>query len=402
MKRILFYSENFCGENTKGGLEVATCRIARALRDKGGAEVFNAFRSKWDGQDKSVYSDVIKLGKSNASFVRSLSDFIDDNKIDIVVNMSRFFRHKHIVRGAHKSHRNPKVIFMQHFAPGSEMKKPRFSSGFHLLKLNPFNPLYWLRATVYPLLKLHRNLRYGKVYRSTYENSEKVVLLSKGYIKDYAGIAGLSENSKFVSIPNIFDDCVSEKGTENKETIPQKFSQKRVLILSRMDEIQKRMSLALEIWKKIEEDLDLSAWHLDIVGSGHNVDIVKRLIKKLGLKRATYHGWKPREPYLEKSAIMISTSAYEGLPLALLEAQAYGVVPIAFNSYASLEDVVENFYNGVVVDNFGDVSDFAEKLKDLMNDEAYRNELSLNAVKSSNRFSSEKIVEKWIKLLSEL
>ena len=399
MKRILFYSENFCSDKTKGGLEVATYRIAKAIKEHGGWDIYNAFRRKSDGKDKSIYNDVIKLGTYD--FKQSLANFISSHEIDVVVNMSRFYRHKAICEAAELSGRKPKIIFMQHFAPGSEIKKGSFKSGFHLLKLNPYNPIYWLRSTLYPLLKISRKRRFSKVYAETYRTSDKVILLSEGYIKDYCRIAGTDDTFKFISIPNIFE-LGEENKHLNKDSLLSDKKHKKVLILSRMDEIQKRISLALEIWAKIEKDVDLNDWSLDIVGSGHNTDIVKRLIKKLNLQRAVYHGWKERDSFLKESWILMSTSEYEGLPLSILEAQAYGCVPIAFNSYASLKDVVKPFYNGVTVDKFGDIEEYTNKLKDLMFDPTYREELAINALNSTDKFSSEKIAEQWLSVLKKM
>lgn len=396
-RKILFYSENFCGDKTRGGLEVATFRIARALKNTGEWEVYNAFRSKSDGKDKSIYSDVIKLPRSEHGFERNLANFIGEKEIDVAVNMSRFFRHKAFVNAVILSGRsNVKIAFMQHFAPGSEKKKPTFKSGFHLLRLNPYNPVYWLRATIYPLLKLPRNLKLNKVYRQTYENSEKVILLSEGYIKDYKELAGISDSKKFDFVPNIFELPENSLKTRSIE------KKKRVLILSRMDEIQKRISVALEIWERIERVPSLKDWHLDIVGAGHNTDIVKRLIKKLGLKNVTFHGWKDREPFLKESSILMMTSEYEGLPLSILEAQAYGVVPVAFDSYASVKDVISNGENGVLIPRFGDINDYSGKLIALMQDTEKRKELSKNAVFSSSRFSSDIVVKKWQVMLDTL
>lgn len=408
MKRILFYSENFCGETTKGGLEVATFRIAKALKDSGQWQVYNACRKKWDGKEKSVYEGVVALSTSDKKFESKLKEFITDHEIDVVVNMSRFFRHRFIVRASRRSGRDVKIVFMQHFAPGSEMKKATFSSGMHLLKLNPFNPLYWLRVTFYPLLRMPRMKKFPKVYESTYTSSHKTILLSEGYKRDYAKIAGISDESKFIAIPNIFELEEKPDPTGNKVEGQDYGSsllagkQKRVLILSRMDEIQKRISLALKIWSEIEKDPSLSDWHLDIVGSGHNTDILKRLIKKFELKRITYHGWKERDSFLKESAILMSTSEYEGLPLSILEAQAYGCVPIAFDSYASLRDVIEDDSNGVVVEKFGDIKSFVRKLSRLMKDNKKREEMADRATLNSRKYSSEKIGERWLKVLNEL
>ena len=397
MKRILFYTENFCDASSKGGLEVATYRIAKSLLNLGGFEAYHAFRRKSDGKERSIYKDVVKLPPFSGPFEKRLANFIRNNKIDIVVNMTRFFRHKSIYKASKNVGDDVKVIFMQHFAPGSEMKKSTFRSGFHLLKLNPCNPLYWLRSTFYPLLKMSRNVRLKKIYRNTYHQSDKVVLLSKGYKEDYKKIAGLNNEQKFISIPNIFE---REKSSDGESLLRKK--QKKVLILSRMDEIQKRMSLALNIWKNIENRPELNEWQLEIVGSGHNTDIVKRLIRKLKLKNVTYHGWKPGNDFLKNSSILISTSEYEGLPLSILEAQAYGTVPIAFNSYASLEDVVQNGVTGVIIEKFGDCEAFADSLAELMTQKEKREAIAGAAFDSSERFSQERIGGEWKRMIENL
>ncbi|MCH5319560.1 MAG: glycosyltransferase [Paramuribaculum sp.] len=395
-RNILFYSENFCGEQSRGGLEQATFRIAKALKETGQWEVFNAFRSKREGDEKAFYSNLIELSRSDSKFEKELENFIRSNRIDVVVNMSRFFRHKFIVRAAKKVNPDIKVLFMQHFAPGSEKKKPTYASGWHLLKLNPLNPLYWLRTTVYPLIKLPRNLIWKKIYRDVYDESDKVILLSEGYIESYKDIAGIQEDNKFTAIPNIFD-LENEKVAEYSGV-----KEKRVLILSRMDEIQKRISLALKVWKKVMENDDLTDWHLDIVGSGHDISLEKRLAKRLDLKNYTFHGWKNREPFMRRTPIMMMTSEYEGLPLSVLEAQAYGCVPIAFDSFKSIHDVVTDDETGILIENFGDIVTFANKLIDLMKNKDKRLELAEQGIKEVTRFSSKIIVDRWQQMLNSL
>lgn len=376
-----------------GGLEVATFRLAKALKESGEWEVYNAYRNKCKCNEISPYSDVVRLSHNDNEFVKVLAEFINSRKIDVVVNMTRFFRHKYIVKAVKNSGRDVKIIFMQHFAPGSEKKKPTYSAGWHLLKLNPWNPLYWLRVTIYPLLKFPRNLNLGKTYRDVYEKSDVVVLLSNSYIEDFKNIARLKDTSKFIAIPNIFDPATTMVNSDKK---------KRVLVLSRMDEVQKRVSLALKIWKEIESINDLADWHLDIVGNGHDMAIMKRLARKLKFSRVTFHGWKERDPFLHDSPIIMMTSEYEGLPLSLLEAQAFGCVPIAFDSFASLKDVVEDRETGIIVKDFGNISDFASKLSELMRNKGNRDRMASNAVKESNRFSSDKIGRQWLDMLQNL
>lgn len=398
MKRILFYYDNFCGEGAKGGTEVATRRIASALKATGEWEVYNAFRNSWPKEPDSLYKEVVKLSKTPSKFKDSLGKFLKERDIDVVVNMSRFFRHPLIMDAIGKSGRDVKIVFMQHFAPGSEKKKGTYGAGYHLLKLNPLNPLYWLRATLYPLLKLPRTLRWKKIYKRVYDLSDRVVLLSEGYIEPYQRIAGIKENSKFVSIPNIYDRNEGmdpgNKGEWNKE--------KRVLVLSRMDEVQKRISLALQVWQLIEREPDLSDWQLDIVGTGHDMGAIKRLCSGLGLKNVTFHGWQESVPFLKRSAVLMMTSEYEGLPLSILEARSYGCVPIAYNSYASLKDVVTDGETGIIVDEFGDVDGYAGKLMTLMRDDDKRNRMALNSVSGFEKFSSANIALKWKEMLEQI
>ena len=397
MGKVLFYYDNYCGENSHGGTEVATFRIARALKDCG-REVYNAFRNGKKVEYSGLYNDVIRLDKAPVSFVNQLAAFINDRQIDVIVNMSRFFRHPLLVKAIKKSCRDVRLVFMQHFAPGSEWKKGTFHSGFHLFRMDPLNPLYWLRATLYPLLKLPRKINYPKAYGRVYEDSDRVVLLSRNYIADYKRISGVKDASRFVAIPNIFES--KETAKSFGEIFQSK--EKRVLILSRMDEIQKRLSLALKIWRIIENIPDLKDWHLDIVGTGHDLSAVRKLSRRLKLKNVTFHGWQRGEPFLKKASVLMLTSEYEGLPLSILEAQTFGCVPIAFDSFGSLRDVVSDGDTGIVVDKFGDIEGYAKRLEDLMRNEEMRRSISEKGIAATSKFSSEIVGKQWEGMLKKI
>lgn len=394
MKGILFYYDNYCGSNSRGGTEVATSRIAQALQKHGGIKVYNAFLHKGPSGGETFYDGIIQLKKTGNGFEKALGAYIRSNGIEAVVNMGRFFRQRRLKRAIEESGKVVKLLFMHHFAPGSERIKPTYASGFHLLRLNPMNPLYWLRATLYPILKMPKMRTLGSTYRKVYDISDAVVLLSDGYKSDYAEIAGLETTDKLTAIPNIFNPV--EMATEQSER------QRRVLVISRMDEIQKRISLALRIWKKIEADPRLSDWQLDIVGAGHDMKGLKLLAGTTGLRRVFFHGWKDSRYFLERGSILMMTSLYEGMPLTLLEAQAYGVVPIVYDSYATVKEVMTDGEDGLSVSPFGDVDGFAARLSSLMLDEDLRSRLAAKGRESSRRFSEEKIATKWLSLLDSL
>lgn len=396
MKRILFYYDNYCGEYSRGGTEVATARIASAVKKYGGWEVFNGCKQRRDTTPDSTYKSVVILKGIN--FIPDLAEFIKKNEIDVVVNMGRFYRHKKLEKAINQSGREVKLLFMHHFAPGNESKKHTYKAGWHLLRLEPENVVYWIRATFYPIFKLQRRLCIKPMYRKILRKSDGVILLSEGYRNEYLKTAfgkkwnpGLA--AKFTAIPNIY---------ETSGPVSEFRKEKRVLILSRMDEIQKRITLALKIWKIIETKPELADWRLDVVGTGDDNSAIVKYAKRSGLQRVTFHGWKESKPFLQKSAILMSTSDYEGLSLAMIEAQYYGTVPIAFDSYASLRDIVEDGETGVIVSPSDDANLFAEKLSELMLNDESRKRMSEKGVSNVAKFSAQVVGTKWLEMLSKL
>ena len=80
---------------------------------------------------------------------------------------------------------------------------------------------------------------------------------------------------------------------------------------------------------------------------------------------------------LMRSDIFILASHFEGLPMALLETMAVGIVPVV-TDVGSIKSVVQHGVNGVIV-NKKDSKDLYEKLKEIMSDPALFRVLSNNA-----------------------
>ena len=60
------------------------------------------------------------------------------------------------------------------------------------------------------------------------------------------------------------------------------------------------------------------------------------------------------------------TSDFEGFGMVLIEAQARGVVPITFNCFSAINEVVENNISGLILDN-DTIQDNYEKIKKIIN-----------------------------------
>lgn len=95
------------------------------------------------------------------------------------------------------------------------------------------------------------------------------------------------------------------------------------------------------------------------------------------------------------------TSNYEGFGMVLTEAMAFGCVPLAFDSFPSLRDIVDEGRDGFIIPPF-DIDTYAEQCAFLMENENIRSVMAAAAGKKSGKFQIEGIVDRWEALFSEL
>ena len=107
-------------------------------------------------------------------------------------------------------------------------------------------------------------------------------------------------------------------------------------------------------------------------------------------------------PYVENTAefwslvdAMVVTSAYEGLPIAMLEALAMGV-PVISTDVGDIARVLAGHGGGVVVDKAAGADVFAERMDDFVDAvPAMHAHLLEESAKVLDRFSSRAIAEQY-------
>ncbi|MCM1501092.1 MAG: hypothetical protein NC115_00240 [Bacteroidales bacterium] len=77
------------------------------------------------------------------------------------------------------------------------------------------------------------------------------------------------------------------------------------------------------------------------------------------------------------------------------------MVPMTFNSYDDVQDIIEDGINDCLIDSFN-IKAYANKLVKLMSDDNFREELACNAKMKSDFFSINEIGKKWLKLFNDL
>ncbi len=179
-------------------------------------------------------------------------------------------------------------------------------------------------------------------------------------------------------------------------------SQKVVLSVGRMDKgDQKGFFRLIDIWEIVQKSKKYKEWKLHIVGDGilkkeiQDKIKIKKLEKSIILKPFT----KEIEKEYLKASIYVLTSHFEGFPMILLESSNYRIPSVAFDINTGPSDIIENKKNGFLISN-NNLSDFAEKIQNLMDDENLRKKMGQYAKeKVKNNFSEYIIVQNWKKIL---
>lgn len=99
--------------------------------------------------------------------------------------------------------------------------------------------------------------------------------------------------------------------------------------------------------------------------------------------------------------VFLLLSDYEGLPIALMEAMACGVVPVCYDMKSGVSELVKHDHNGFVVKDRGD--EVISAIKALKSDLSTWERLSGEARNTIERgYSSRSSAEKWCELLKHL
>lgn len=376
----------------KGGTERTTARISNELRRRG-HRCFNLYAKPiGDMFEMTKFDGIYKDCSANA-----IKNIIETQKIDKIIIEGAFILVKNVSEGRSKAPYKPKILFVHHFAPGYESYFNAFSSIWKqmLYAQSTANKIKaFVKVLIYPLFKPYMDASFHKLYKTAYSSCDKIVLLSPEYVDDYCKFGDINDKTKFVSIPNAvsFDEFIPIDELKNK--------QKTVLIVTRLDEVQKRISLAIKIWKRIEEDADLKDWNFKIVGFGESEHEYRNLVSRLKLKRISFEGRQNPIKYYKECSLFMMTSLFEGWPMTLNESLQFGCVPFVYDTCASFHEIINNGENGYLITD-KDEEDFYRKMSEVMLNENRRMDLMKAAVESSTRFTLDKIVTQWEKLLNE-
>jgi glycosyltransferase involved in cell wall biosynthesis len=377
---LLIYSENEVSPNI-GGTERATHVLAGFLK-KNNYQIFYLINNQKPRLNNSFFfpNNRSILANENITF---LSDLIEEKSIDVVLLTTPSFEVYQILQKIKK-----RVVIVTVIHASIKEYLPFFSKMFNWKFNNPRQiGISIIRLLRLPWLYLRLKRKIEKKLNVIFQYSSKVVVLSGKYMEDILELRPKLPRQKIYSIEN-FNPYENENVEISKNN--QVIFVGRLIYLKRIDQI-------LLGWKNIKK-LETN-WKLLIIGDGDEEINLKKMVKTFNINNVLFlPNQDPRMLY-KSSKIICLTSVYEGLPMVLLEALHYGVVPIVYNTFGSASDIITHGENGFLVEPFN-YKQLGEYISLLQENPEMLNKMSLKAIEKSRQNDNNTIALKWCNMLS--
>lgn len=378
-----------------GGVERVSFTLAQRLIENT-HHVFFVSAKKANSIPYTPIAEQLFLPDSTSSPTKknkqTLVDFILQKNIDIVICQSAMNERFSALCHYAQKETHVKLIYVLHTAPDYKIIRIRDTSKPVLSCEKTFSQNYKrITRTLFKRLKIYyKTQSIGNYYRKLYNAGDAFVLLSNSFIPIVQQFIDQSDTPKLHAIPN-------PRSFEEK-TIDITKKEKRLLYVGRLD-FPKAPDRVLIIWEKIfQQHPD---WALDILGDGPYYQDLQKLSQEMKLERIHFHGFQKPDPFYSSDSIILLTSRYEGLPMVFIEAMEYGVIPLAFDSFAALQDIITDGENGYRIKPY-DMDAFAKKLSLLMRDESLRERMSIQCQHSVEKFNMDNIISQWENLFHQL
>lgn len=251
-------------------------------------------------------------------------------------------------------------------------------------------------------------LHFNKFFRIQYGRKGIIGLIDRWRTRQDERI--VRRFDKFVVLTN--EDKGYWGGLPNIEVIPNaaihvsknysEVKNKRIIAVGRLD-YQKGFDRLIQAWKLVQHTGRFSDWKLDIFGQGEWREMLQQMIDKQGLQNTVKIN-PPTNAILNEyvhSSLLVMSSNYEGFGMVLVEAMSCGVPVISFDCKCGPKDIIQPEINGLLVPN-GDIQALADAMMKVMEDEAYRKMLSLNARKVVDTYSEQAVMSQWIRLFTSI
>lgn len=386
MKSILFLLARYPGY---GGIETVTTLLANQFIDKYRVSVCSIDQQDEEHLLPALDSRVafykmpyngLKQSKKNVSFLYAI---IEKESVDTIIFQDSYFPCHYLLTSIADC-KSLKIIEVEHSSPsGFDIQYAEY-----LKSVSCFDVYHRFKAWFYHQKSLSNEKNNRQLI---YNVCDKYVMLAEGLIPQCQKYGHIKDNRKFKVIGNPISMDNSDADIFEK--------QKECLFVGRLDSM-KGIDKMMRIWGDVEKSI--SDWTLVIVGDGIMMPFVQDAIKRHRLRNIRVEGFQTDvKKYYRTASIFCMCSIYEGFPMVLPEAMGFGVVPVVFDSFAALDDILIDGEDGLKIFPF-DEKAYYDGLLSLMNDKTKLLKMQEKALAHSEKFSLSSIIGKWNNLFIEL
>lgn len=373
----------------RGGVGRVTDTLCKELQ-KRGYQVFY-LNADWVAEERKKYkypAPVTILPIKNiddAQCVISYRKYLTENKIDVVINQDALYVdfYNNVgdlpIKVISVIHNNPLMNY-NHLL--NDLLTLRNNSLLERMK-RIVRCLLYLR--VKKQLKEYIDKRFGNIILS----SDKILMLSPYYVQSLKNFG--------ISVENKFDYVYNPNSFPLQTSLFKK--KKEIIYVGRLDNRSKKVGRLIKVWGKVGKKYP--DWNLTIVGDGPDRNQLEVLKKKYQVGNLTFEGFQSPIEYYKRASIICMTSSFEGFPMVLVEAMQFGCVPIAFDSFEAIHDVIIPEKTGELVKPFK-IKDYINKLSNLIDDDTKRTTMSDAASMYVARFDVKTIADRWEYILETL
>ena len=379
--KILIILSNAFDPNA-GGVQRSTYKISSYLKRNGHQTHVYSYEQEGHGkQDVAELHTASLPGRFRIEANNSkLQNLIIKIKPDVVINQMPYdIEIGKALISVHKNQRFLLLSCLRNTLFSVKLNLESYLKSIAPKSLHPFlnNPIGRKIA-----LEIHKS-KHAKDLKFILDTYDYFVMFASPNKKELEYFVGDYKMNKTHFIPNSILGVLPE--------VPKK--EKRILWLSRLGYKQKRADLILPFWKKVMHELP--DWEFDIVGNGDAFNDLQKQIKQQNIPRVNLYGKQEPYEYYKRSPIYVMTSAFEGFPNTLIEAQSYGSIPVVYDNYPVCSWVVKGGESGVLIPPF-EIDTMAKEVISLAKNQNRQDKLMQAALVNARKFDIDNVGKLWV------
>lgn len=382
---ILFYLAQFPG---LGGIEVVTHLLANYFAESGYPVTICSYLSntKIDLRSK-IHSGIqlVQLPHGNPldhpENLNALKNLFANNHFSVVLFQDSYATIERHLFCVLKKYPTP-LITVEHNKPLSRnihrvSSEHRWNIFAVRKKIGEFR--YW---------HLTRPLRQ----RTLFLKSTRYVLLSDRFLPELCKLVHIRDTKgKVLAQGNPLRFVRSENSVPPKE---------KSLLFAGTICYRKGIDRLLDIWEILSPEFP--DWNFYIVGEGPELEWARTQVNLRKISQIHLTGAKSdMAPVYQKSSFLLMASDFEGWGMVLTEAMQWGCLPIAFDSYQSLHDIIDDNINGYIIPAFQKEL-YCQRLRNAMVNYSTLEQMRIAAIMKTQQFSISHIGKWWKALIEDV